>query len=205
MCFRLLRNKAFWHVETLFVQGKNLVPSRPASGSRGLFSFRRAIPQCSIFEMLILAVIDWVIVIEIGLLIRCDSRLFEFHPAKHWNIHAEDASDHLFRWNMHGLCNVKSQRVQMDVLCSIFTIFFSSKKWYFVSRPSQSWFLNFFFFQYTNNVLEHMQEKQILWNFFAQRNLDFKPCFLTFMKHVQKKNSLFRFLFCRKSVKKNVT
>jgi len=36
-------NKAFRHVETLFVQGRNLVPSRPFIGSRGLFTFRQPI------------------------------------------------------------------------------------------------------------------------------------------------------------------
>ena len=33
-------NKAFQHVETLFVQGRNLVPSRPAISGQDLFTFR---------------------------------------------------------------------------------------------------------------------------------------------------------------------
>ena len=36
-------NKAFQLVETLFIQGRNLVPTRPAIGWRGLFTFHRPI------------------------------------------------------------------------------------------------------------------------------------------------------------------
>ena len=36
-------HKAFWRVETLFIQGRNLVPSRPAIGWWGLFTFRQPI------------------------------------------------------------------------------------------------------------------------------------------------------------------
>jgi len=44
----LFRNKnyhyeAFRHVETVFVQGKNLVPSRPAIGWQVLFTYRQPI------------------------------------------------------------------------------------------------------------------------------------------------------------------
>ena len=35
--------KAFRHVETLFAQYRNLVPSRPGIGWRGLFTFRQLI------------------------------------------------------------------------------------------------------------------------------------------------------------------
>ena len=38
-----LNNMAFRHVETLFVQGRNLVPSRPAIGWRDLFTLRQPI------------------------------------------------------------------------------------------------------------------------------------------------------------------
>ena len=36
--------KAFKHVEILFVQGRNLVPIRPAIGWWGLFTFHQPIP-----------------------------------------------------------------------------------------------------------------------------------------------------------------
>ena len=37
--------KAFRQVETLFVQGRNLVPSKPAIGWRALFTFRQPIVE----------------------------------------------------------------------------------------------------------------------------------------------------------------
>ena len=43
MKLRLLSNKALLHVETLFVQGRNLLPSMPAIGWRGLFTSRQPI------------------------------------------------------------------------------------------------------------------------------------------------------------------